>query len=147
MKRATYTIPLIGFGVTLSACADPIIDEFDAQFVAGIGVPFSYSEVDSTTGVTCTLELNASMSVDAELQAAISVNYSYTCDDGTNESYAETYTGTITVDQGRSKYTIALDLGGEPFTLDCTRDTKGGDRGFLLCADQNGDAWAFAPKE
>jgi hypothetical protein len=128
MKRASYSIPLLSFGVTLIGCQDPIV---------------SYAEVDSATGVPCVIEASASMTVDQELQAILTVNYALTCDDATlNESLVYNYTAVIEAVEPGSLYKIALDEQGTQVALDCAMDSKNA----LLCNNEGGDAFAFEPK-
>jgi hypothetical protein len=143
MKRARYTIPTLGLGLTMLGCQDPVVGDFNVTFFDGLGIPLEYSETDPATNVTCSTSVAAAMTVDKDLQAKVDVSYAYLCDDGSID-YTETsnYTGAFEVIEKGFDYKITLVSGDTSLALDCAMD----EAGVLFCNDVTGSAFVFEPK-
>jgi hypothetical protein len=144
MKRAVYSIPVLG--MALVGCGDgervddPIVANFAVTLYDGTALPYTYSYTDPATNVTCTLSYSAVMEVTDGLKALVEIYQTQECDDGSlNATYTEGLLGDVTIVASGAQYTIAF--GSDEFStlLTCTMDAATA----LQCTDQNAAAWAF----
>jgi hypothetical protein len=143
MNRAKYSIPMAGLGLTFVACQDPAVGDFNVAFFDGSSLPLSYTKRDPVTGVACTGNGSATMTVDEELLTTITVNYTYVCDDGSaDELETFIFTGTFEVIEKGFTYKINLaDDADVQIALDCDMDAAK----ILFCRDVNDEAFVFQP--
>lgn len=144
MKRAIYSIPLLG--VSLVGCGeaersdDPIVAKYNATVFEGDAVPVTVTYTDEYTNVTCTLGISVAMEVNDSLKALIAISYSQECDDGSNTgAYTGAYLADVEVVEAGAKYLITFGPADFLTTLDCTLDAAG----LLQCLDDNQSEWAF----
>jgi hypothetical protein len=144
MKRAIYSIPLVG--MSLASCGsgerveDPIVANFTATIYDGDPVPYTIQYTDPETNITCNYSYSAAMEVTDNLKALIKTNYVVECDDGASgSSYTEAYLGDVVIVTSGAQYTIVFGPIDLDSTLDCAMDAAQA----LQCTDEDGDQWAF----
>jgi hypothetical protein len=135
MKRAVYSIPLLG--MSLMGCGeDPIVAKFDGTVFNDLQLPAEESYTDPVTNVTCTVSYAMEMEVSEGLKALISLPLSYVCDDNSqNVSLTYGYVADVEIVESGAKYNITFGA----TILTCTMDAESA----LTCTDQDQAAWAF----